>query len=156
MKPHSPFSFCTDSYPSNLLSFSSFPFSRANYYSDSSMSISLASLSKIFQRNPVATASAHVGNGTDLDWTPIPNPQQALLRELKKLYWDGVRRELIDIIFTLKTWQHEDFEKVALSDETDEEIYGFDTFLDQVNESSRDFALQYGEHHVLVPWLQHC
>ena len=120
------------------------------------MSVLLASLSNVFQRRRVATASAHVGNDTDLEWTSIPNPQQALLRELKQLYWNGVRRELTDIIFTLKTWQHEDFEKVALSDETDQEIYGFDTFLDQVNESSRDFALQYCEHHIFVPPLQHC
>ena len=120
------------------------------------MSVLLASLSNVFQRRRVATASAHVGNDTDLEWTSIPNPQQALLRELKQLYWNGVRRELTDIIFTLKTWQHKDFEKVALSDETDQEIYGFDTFLDQVNESSRDFALQYCEHHIFVPRLQHC
>lgn len=119
------------------------------------MSISLASLSKLFQSNPAATASAHVSNSTDLDWTSIPNCQHALLQELKNLYWNGVRRELIDVIFTLKTWQHEDFAQVDLSDETDQEIYGFDTFLDQVNESSRDFALQYGKHHVLVPWLQY-
>ena len=119
------------------------------------MSISLASLSKLLQKNPAATASAQVSNGTDLEWTSIPDCQHVLFPELKKLYWNGVRRELIDIIFTLKTWQHEDFAQVALSDETDQEIYGFDTFLDQVNESSRDFALQYGEHHVLLPCLQH-
>lgn len=120
------------------------------------MSISLAALGNIFQRNPIAKASAHVSNGIDLDWTAIPDPQQALLQELKKMYWNGVRRELIDIIFTLKTWQHEDFAQVALSDENDHEIYGFDTFLDQVNESSRDFALQYGRYHVLVHLMQHC
>ena len=117
------------------------------------MSISLASLSRLFQSNPAATASGHVSHSTDLDWTSIPNSQHALLQELKHLYWNGVRRELIDVIFTLKTWHHEDFAQVDLSDETDQEIYGFDTFLDQVNESSRDFALQYGKHHVLVPWL---
>lgn len=119
------------------------------------MSVSLAALSKLFLKNPAATASAHVGNDIDLQWTSIPGCQHAFLPELKKLYWNGVRRELIDVIFTLKTWQHEDFAQVALSDETDHEIYGFDTFLDQVNESSRDFALQYGEHHVLVPCSQH-
>ena len=114
------------------------------------MSISLASLSNFFQRKPVASASAHVADGTDLKWTSIPHPQHALLQELQQLYWNGVRRELIDIIFTLKTWQHEEFEKVALSDETDQDIYGFDTFLDQVIESSRAFALQYCEHHIFV------
>ncbi len=117
------------------------------------MSFSLASLSNVFHRKPGASASAHVGDGTNLKWTSIPNPQQALLQELRQLYWNGVKRELIDIIFTLKTWQHEDFEKVALSDETDQEIIGFDTFLDQVNESSRDFALQYGEQYVFVARL---
>ena len=120
------------------------------------MSILLAFLGNAFQKKPVATLSAHVDNGTDLKWTSIPNPQQALLQELQQLYWNGVRRELMDIIFTLKTWQHKDFEKVALSDETDQETYGFDTFLDQVIESSRDFALQYCEQHVSAPNLQHC
>ena len=120
------------------------------------MFISLATLGNIFQKRPIATASAHVSNGTDPEWTSIPNPQQALLHELKQLYWNGIRRELVDIIFTLKTWQHQDFEKVALSDETDQDIYGFDTFLDQVNESSREFALQYCGRHLFIPRLQHC
>ena len=120
------------------------------------MSIPLASLSNVLGRKPVASASAHAGDGTDVKWTSVPNPQQALLQELQRLYWNGVRRELIEIIFTLKTWQHADFDKVALTDETDQEIYGFDTFLDQVIESSRDFALHYCEHYVFVPRLQHC
>jgi hypothetical protein len=115
------------------------------------MSISLSSLSNIFQRRPAATTSAHLSDGTDLEWTSISNPQQALLQEIEKLYWNGVRRELIEIILTLKTWQHNDFAKLALRDETDREIYGFDTFLDQVNESSRDFALRYCKHHIFTP-----
>ena len=120
------------------------------------MSILLASLGNVFGRKPVASASAHVSDGTDIKWTSVTNPRQALLQELQQIYWNGVRRELIEIIFTLKTWQHADFDKVALSDETDQEIYGFDTFLDQVIESSRDFALHYCEHYVFVPRLQHC
>ena len=120
------------------------------------MSIPLASLSNILRRKPVASASTHIADGTDVKWTSVPNPRQTLLQELQQLYWNGVRRELIEIIFTLKTWQHADFDKVALTDETDQEIYGFDTFLDQVIESSRDFALQYCEHYVFVPRLQHC
>lgn len=109
------------------------------------MSTSLGSLGKVFQRRVAAAASLHISNDTSLEWTSIPNPQQALLQELELLYWNGVRRELMEIVLALKTWQHEDFEKVTLSDEADGEICGFDTFLDQVNESSRDFALQYCE-----------
>ena len=120
------------------------------------MSILLSFLSNALQKKPVASLSAHVDNGIDLKWTSIPNPQQALLQELQQLYWNGVRRELMDIIFTLKTWQHNGFENVTLSDETDQEIYGFDTFLDQVNESSRDFALQYCEQHASALNLQQC
>ena len=116
------------------------------------MSILFASLSNVFQKKPIASASAAAGDGDDLKWTSIPNAQQALLQEVQQLYWNGVRRELTDIIFTLKRWQHEDFEKVALSDENDQEIIRFDTFLDQVNESSRDFALEYCEHYVFVPF----
>lgn len=115
------------------------------------MSIPLFSLGNIFKRRPAVATSAHFSNGVDLEWTSIPNPQQALLQEIEKLYWNGVRRELVEIILTLKTWQHDDFAKVALRDETDREIYGFDTFLDQVNESSRDFAVRYCTHHIFAP-----
>lgn len=92
-----------------------------------------------------AASSAHISSGSKREWNEIPKAQEALLPELQKMFWSGVQRELIHIILTLKAWQHPDFRDVELEDEKDKEIYGFDTFLDQVNESSREFALQYGK-----------
>ncbi|KAH8591655.1 hypothetical protein B0O99DRAFT_267996 [Bisporella sp. PMI_857] len=76
-------------------------------------------------------------------WKDIPNAQMSLLPELQKMYWGCVRQELVNILLTLKAWRHPDCLDVELEDERDSEIYGFDTFIDQVNESSRDFAVQY-------------
>ncbi|KAK3326732.1 hypothetical protein B0H66DRAFT_449385, partial [Apodospora peruviana] len=62
------------------------------------------------------------------------------------MYWMGVRRELTHAIRTIKAWRDIDstLEDDGLEDEEQEvEISGFDTFLDSVSESSREFAVQY-------------
>jgi hypothetical protein len=111
------------------------------------MSASLTTLRTYLDpfRKKSAASSGHISSGSKREWEKIPNAQEALLPELQKMYWNGIRRELIRIILTLKAWQHSDFRDMELKDENDNEIYGFDTFLDQVNESSREFALQYGQ-----------
>jgi hypothetical protein len=111
------------------------------------MSASLTTLHTYLNplRKKSAASGAHISSGRKREWKKIPNAQEALLLELQKMYWNGVRRELIHVILTLKAWQHPDFRDVELEDEKDKDIYGFDTFLDQVNESSREFALQYGQ-----------
>jgi hypothetical protein len=76
-------------------------------------------------------------------WKEIPHADTELIKQLKHMYWRGVRRELIYVIAALKEWETL-YVDLELPDEGDRTIYGFDTFLDQVNESSRDFALQYG------------
>lgn len=111
------------------------------------MSVSLTTLRthlNLLQKKSAAS-SAHISSGSKREWKEIPKAQEALLPELQKMFWNGVRRELIHIILTLKAWSHPDFRDVELEDENDKEIYGFDTFLDQFNESSREFALQYGQ-----------
>lgn len=78
-------------------------------------------------------------------WEEIQNAETALLRELQEMFWAGVRRELVEIIRTLKAWRDDDALKdVELEEEKDCEICGFDTFIDQVSESSREFAVDYG------------
>lgn len=54
-----------------------------------------------------------------------------------------MRRELAYTILTLKAWHHSNLKDIELDDKDDHEIYGFDTFLDQVNKVSREFALEY-------------
>jgi len=90
-------------------------------------------------------ASRHsISPGKKGEWKQIANATEALLPELEKIYWNGVERELRDIILTFKTWQQPPFKTIVLEDEKDDEIYGFDTFIDQVNESSRELAVMYG------------
>ncbi|KAI9933669.1 hypothetical protein MW887_008142 [Aspergillus wentii] len=67
-----------------------------------------------------------------------------LVEELEKLYWHGVRRELENIISTLKLWQQEEYAEVNVNEENDK-IHGFDTFVDGVCHQTRAFAIRYGE-----------
>jgi hypothetical protein len=95
------------------------------------------------------SGSSHISGGVNLKWTKVPQSKDALLSRLQEMYWAGVKRELIHIILTLKAWQQADLQDVNLPDEEDTHIFGYDTFIDQVNESSRDFALAYGKAYAL-------
>jgi hypothetical protein len=77
------------------------------------------------------------------EWKTIPDPQHALFQELQEMYWNGIKRELKQIILTIRTWQSSEFANINLPDENGA-MTGFDTFIDQVSESSRQFATQYG------------
>jgi hypothetical protein len=59
------------------------------------------------------------------------------------MYWAGVKRELGHIILTLKKWQTSEYASTILVDEEDDFLHGFDTFVDQVSETSRGFAERY-------------
>ncbi|KAK0722628.1 hypothetical protein B0T26DRAFT_228208 [Lasiosphaeria miniovina] len=102
---------------------------------------------KIANLNPFNQLSDSIcltSTNTRPQWEEVPEAASALVRELEQLYWDGIRRELIEVIRTLKAWQHADLRDVELNEEKDGvEICGFDTFLDQVSESSREFAVDY-------------
>ncbi len=84
------------------------------------------------------------GNRKKLDWAEIGAAQDVLLLELQAMFWDGVQRELKEIIRTLREWRSEELKDIVLEDEKNENIYGFETFIDQVIESSREFSVQYG------------
>jgi hypothetical protein len=93
-----------------------------------------------------ASLSDDITPSPDLPWNPIGPAEDNLLRELEEMYWGGVRQELEVIILTLKKWQQPEFNSVELGDETDDFIHGFDTFIDQVSQESRAFAIRYGTH----------
>ncbi|KAH8423598.1 uncharacterized protein LDX57_001358 [Aspergillus melleus] len=83
--------------------------------------------------------------GPDLPWELVGPGESYLLVELEKLYWAGVERELKNIIQTLRVWRRPEYSYISIPDETDDFIYGFDTFIDQVCQESREFALRYGK-----------
>ncbi|KAI4261388.1 MAG: hypothetical protein L6R42_003411 [Xanthoria sp. 1 TBL-2021] len=60
--------------------------------------------------------------------------------ELQSLYWGGVRRELAQMILTLQEWQQPQYSTLELEEESNSQVEGYDHFVDQVSESSREFA----------------
>jgi hypothetical protein len=78
-------------------------------------------------------------------WTRVEGPVEAtLLPLLEKMYWSGVQREMTHILLTLGKWQKSEDLVDGLGDEKNDLIHGFDTFMDQVSDSARDFAARYG------------
>ena len=61
------------------------------------------------------------------------------------MYWAGVKHELSLILLTLKEWQRPKYASVTVHGEQDLPISGYDTFIDQINENSQDFAERYCE-----------
>ncbi|KAK2747976.1 hypothetical protein FQN57_001567 [Myotisia sp. PD_48] len=81
----------------------------------------------------------------------IGNANSHLYNELLEMYWKGVNREIANILLTLRTWQFQDeYSQTTLPDEQDDFIHGYDTFLDQVSHSSRNFAERYAQKMKLV------
>ncbi|PYH86892.1 hypothetical protein BO82DRAFT_397458 [Aspergillus uvarum CBS 121591] len=78
-------------------------------------------------------------------WKLVGPASVHLQTELETLYWYGVGLELENIIRTLKTWQQSEYTDVAVDDDHDNNVHGFDTFIDQVTQETRAFALRYGE-----------
>jgi hypothetical protein len=77
-------------------------------------------------------------------WTPIAATKENLLENMLSMYWKGVTREVKYIILTLKDWQKPSLASVVLEEEKDYFVHGFDTFIDQVSKTSREFAAKYG------------
>jgi hypothetical protein len=84
-----------------------------------------------------AFASAEADSPT---WHRIGKARHHLFEELEKLYWTGVEHELESVLFALRAWQRPENSKIELDDEQDSFIHGFDTFIDQVSEDSRQLA----------------
>ncbi|GIJ86992.1 hypothetical protein Asppvi_005891 [Aspergillus pseudoviridinutans] len=75
-------------------------------------------------------------------WSSVGAGKEILFSELERLYWEGVKEELENIIRTLKVWQQPEFADIVVADETDDFVHGFDTFLDQVGQEARAFAIR--------------
>jgi soluble cytochrome b562 len=60
------------------------------------------------------------------------------------MYWDGVKGDLETIVRSLRIWQQPKHNSVVVDDEEDDFIHGFDTFIDQVIQESRAFAIRCG------------
>ncbi|KAK6528282.1 hypothetical protein TWF281_009528 [Arthrobotrys megalospora] len=83
---------------------------------------------------------SNITNSESNPWALIGDAKDCLLKELEELYWAGVEHEIESILFTLNEWQSSAYDNISLPDETDDFVHGFDTFMDQVNKDSRDFA----------------
>lgn len=69
------------------------------------------------------------------------------MQQLETLYWEGVRGEIENIIRTLKIFQAPEYADGLVDDVEENDVHGYDTFLDQVNQQARAFALRYREFH---------
>lgn len=74
---------------------------------------------------------SHITPGPDLQWTPLGTGKDTLRSEVEKLYWEGVKAELENIIRTIKAWEDPELSEVSVPEE-DGLIHGFDTFVDNV------------------------
>ncbi|KAF5025922.1 hypothetical protein F66182_1957 [Fusarium sp. NRRL 66182] len=97
----------------------------------------------VLSRPPLPTSA--ITSAPDISWTRVGPGKDHVLSELERLYWDGVKAELENIVRTLKAWQQPEYSHVSVKDEKDEHIHGFDTFLDQVSQESRAHAIRYGK-----------
>ena len=110
----------------------------------------LASLSisgRLFPRpsRPAVKENSKVADARGLPRQEIGPAGEHIYRKLREMYWKGVKTELAHIVLTLKKWQQTEYEKILLADEQDDFIHGFDTFVDQVTHSSREFARRHCE-----------
>ncbi|GAB1195674.1 hypothetical protein APSETT444_004936 [Aspergillus pseudonomiae] len=96
-------------------------------------------------RSSRPSSQPNITQAPDTLWEPIGPGKAHLLQELEALYWAGVESELENIIRTLKVWQQPEYADINISDENDINVHGFDTFLDQVCQEARAFAIRYGE-----------
>lgn len=78
-----------------------------------------------------------------LPWTEIGPAPDHLAKEVENLYWEGARAEIENIIRTLQIWRRPEYAGAALVSDNDDNVHGYDTFLDQVSQQARSFALRH-------------
>ncbi|KAF4999579.1 hypothetical protein FGRMN_2327 [Fusarium graminum] len=90
---------------------------------------------------PVSSASSgsHITNAPAIPSKHIGDAAEHLEDELLKMYWQGVERELPYLLLTFRRWQTRKDSSGFLPEEEDDHIHGYDTFIDQVNDVSRQF-----------------
>lgn len=78
-----------------------------------------------------------------LSWTEIGPAPEHLAKEVERLYWEGARAEIENIIRTLQIWRRPEYAAAAFLSDNDDNIHGYDTFLDQVGQQARSFAIRH-------------
>lgn len=74
----------------------------------------------------------HITPGPEINWTHVGTAKDVLFKELQKLYWDGVGRELGYALQVMHKMQGEVDALEVFDAEEDGFIHGFDTFIDHV------------------------
>ena len=98
---------------------------------------------KVETKSKNVVSGANITPGEKVKWEHVGTGGAELYRQLKEMYWDGVGRDLKSILWALKKWQDPSLTALRVEDEADELIHGFDTFVDQVGQTSRIFANRY-------------
>jgi hypothetical protein len=95
----------------------------------------------VSRSGPQASASsgAHITESAPIPSKSIGPAGQHLQNELLKMYWQGVEHELPYLLLIFHHWQSGKETSGLLPDEEDDHIHGYDTFLDQVSDISRQF-----------------
>jgi hypothetical protein len=52
-----------------------------------------------------------------LTWSKVGSEPNELLALMADLYWTGVRRDVLEIIRTLRSWRHEEYVDVTLNED---------------------------------------
>ena len=99
-----------------------------------------SSLQKHATRAENATATQYLPWGK-----PAIASKEQLANELQSLYWGGIRRELAQMILTLREWQQPQCSSLELEEESRFQVEGYEPFIAQVGESSQDFARKYNQ-----------
>ncbi|KAK8227061.1 hypothetical protein HDK90DRAFT_494035 [Phyllosticta capitalensis] len=83
----------------------------------------------------------HISEIKKSNWEYIGPSTLRLNGQLTSLYWDGVRQELENVLFTLKKFHEPKYEKLWKDeeDETIDGLYGFETFVGQVSQKTHSF-----------------
>jgi hypothetical protein len=105
----------------------------------------------LFRRSAPSSHLDNITPSPDLPWSLVGPAKEKLQDQLEQLYWEGIKGELENLVRALKAWEQPEFAAVASEDELDDHIHGFDTFLDQVSQESRAFAIRYGKYCSVVP-----
>lgn len=104
----------------------------------------MAAMKALHERWKYLSSPTNITECPDVPWTSIGPGRDCLASELEKLYWDGVRDELENIVRTLRTWRQNKYPADEPDPYENYDIEGYDTFINQVNGHVREFALQYG------------
>ncbi|KAF9885599.1 hypothetical protein FE257_012805 [Aspergillus nanangensis] len=103
----------------------------------------MSSLRAVHDRWKSNAWPTNITDAPDLPWSQIGSGREHLVQELEKLYWEGARDELENIIRTLQYWRDPQCADITPEGDEDDHIHGYETFLDQLSRPARDFAARY-------------